>query len=230
MKLFLDSANLEALKKYKDLVEGVTTNPAIMAKDNATQETRLLEICQIAPTLPISGEVIYANSVEQICQDGRKIGAIAGNIVIKIPGNMHGLAAIKILKAEGYKLNVTALMTFKQMALAAQLGADYVSQFFCRARDAGIDSIKEINLAREYIDQNKLPAEIIVGSIRTVSDVETTLLTRGHILTINPELIEQSFSHPKTQSTIEEFAERYEKSKMQVLHSSFIPTSQPRIP
>ncbi len=208
----MDSANPEALKKYKPIISGVTTNPAIMAKDGAAQETRLLELSQIAPALPISGEVIYTDSVEQVCEDARKIAAIAPNIVVKIPGNMIGLACIRILKAEGLKLNVTALMTFKQLALAAQQGADYVSQFYCRAKDAGLNSVREINMAREFIEQNGLGAKIIVGSIRSTEDVEQILLTRGHIATIVPELIEKAFSHPRTQASIEEFAKKYEES------------------
>jgi transaldolase len=212
MKFFLDTANVEAVKKYLTVIEGVTTNPAIMGKEFAEQETRLKEICQAAPTLPISGEVIYANSIEQICQDARKISTIAPNIVIKIPGNMYGLQAIKILKSEGFKLNVTCLMTFKQLAFAAQQGADYISQFYCRAKDAGIDSVRQINMAREFIEINNLKTEIIIGSLRTPNDLESALLTRGHILTISPELLELSFTHPKTQSSIEEFAQRYENA------------------
>lgn len=212
MELFLDSANLDALRKFKPLITGVTTNPAIMAKDGATQESRLLELSNIAPNLPISGEVIFANSIEQVCTDARKIASIAPNIVVKIPGNFVGLSCIKILKAEGLKLNITALMTFNQLAIAAEQGADYISQFYCRSKDAGINSVREINMAREYIDQNNLKAKIIVGSIRTVEDVEKVLLTRGHIATINPEVIERAFSHPLTQISIDEFAKKYQDS------------------
>jgi transaldolase len=212
MEIFLDSANIEALKKFKPLITGVTTNPAIMAKDGATQEVRLLELSNIAPNLPLSGEVIVANSIEQVCMDARKIASIAPNIVVKIPGNFVGLSCIKILKSEGLKLNITALLTFNQLALAAELGADYVSQFYCRAKDAGINSIREINMAREYIELNKLPAKIIVGSIRGVDDVEKILLSRGHIATISPEVLEKAFSHPKTQMFIDEFAQKYQDS------------------
>jgi len=215
MKIFLDSANLEALQKYKHITDGVTTNPAIMAKDGATQETRLKQICEAVPSLPISGEVVYAHSVEQVCVDARKIAAIAPNIVVKIPGNMIGMSCIKILKAEGLKLNITAMLTFRQLALAAQQGADYVSQFFCRGRDAGLNSVREINMTREFIDQNGLSAQIIIGSLRTAVDIETTLLTRGHILTIPPELIETAFTHAKTQPIIDEFAKKYEQSLSQ---------------
>ena len=212
MQIYFDSANLEAFQKYKHLVSGITTNPAIMAKDGATQEVRLFELSELAPTLPISGEVVYAHSVEQVCEDARKIAKIAPNIVVKIPGNMIGLSAIPILKNEGMKLNITALMTFRQLALAAMHGADYISQFFCRAKDAGIDSVKEINMAREFIDENNLPAQIIIGSVRTPLDIEAALLTHAHIITISPELIESSFSHPKTQMSIDEFARKYEDS------------------
>lgn len=211
MKFYLDTANLDAIKKYAPIVEGVTSNPAIMGNEATLQEKRLKEICDLVPTLPVSGEVIYANSVQQICEDARKIAAIAPNIIIKIPGNINGLASIKILKAEGFKLNITCLMTFKQLALAAQLGADYVSQFYCRAKDAGVDSVRQINMAREFIELNNLKTEIIVGSLRNPSDIETALLTRAHILTISPELLEHSFTHSKTQSSIEEFSLRYEK-------------------
>ena len=87
-----------------------------------------------------------------------------------------------------------------------------MSQFYCRAKDTGLDSAREIALTREFIDQNNLLAKIIVGSIRSVEDVEAVFLTRGHIATITPELIEKAFSHPKTQLSIDEFAQKYEAS------------------
>ncbi len=215
MKFYLDTANLEAIKKYQKLVDGVTSNPAIMSKEGIKQEEKLAQMCALVPTLPISAEVVYANSTEQICQDARKLATIGSNIIIKIPGNIHGMQAIRILKAEGYKLNVTALMTFRQLALAAQQGADYVSQFFCRGRDAGVDSVREINRAKEFIVQNGLKSEIIVGSLRTPADLEMAMLTRGDILTVSPELLEAGFTHPKTQGSIDEFAQRYEAALKQ---------------
>jgi transaldolase len=215
MQYYLDTANLEAIKKYQGVVDGVTSNPAIMAKEAANQVIRLKEICALVPTLPVSGEVIYANSVEQICEDARKLAKIAPNIVLKIPGNIYGLKSIRILKAEGYKLNVTCLMTFQQLAFAAQQGADYVSQFFCRGRDAGVDSVRQINKTREFIEMNGLNCEIIVGSLRTPADIEQALLTRGHILTVSPELLVLSVTHEKTQSSIDEFAKRYEDALKQ---------------
>jgi len=212
MEIFLDTVSPQAVEKYKHLITGVTTNPGLMANAGVAQDSTLLEIAKVVPTLPLSGEVIYANSIQQVCEDARKIASMAPNMVVKIPGSIIGLSCIKILKAEGLKLNVTALMTFKQLALAAQEGADYVSQFFCRAKDTGLNSVREINMAREFIDQNGLATKIIIGSIRSTDDVGTALLTRGHIITINPELLEQSFSHPKTDSSIAEFAQRYEES------------------
>lgn len=212
MKFFLDTANIASIRQYGPLLDGVTTNPSIMAKDGATQEVRLKEICALVPHLPISGEVVYAHSVEQICEDARKIAAIAPNIVVKIPGNMAGISSIRILKSEGMKLNITALLTCKQLALAAQQGADYVSQFYCRGKDAGLVSIREINMAREFIEQNKLQSQIIVGSLRTPQDIEEVLLSRAHIVTIPPELFSASFTHPRTQPIIEEFAKKYEES------------------
>ncbi len=210
MEIYLDSANIDALKRYKSLVAGITTNPAIMAKEGARQEQRLKELADLAPTLPISGEVVYANSREQIIQDATEIAKIAPNIVVKIPGNMLGLSCIPDLKAKGLKLNITALMTFKQLALAAMLGADYISQFFCRARDAGVNSAREVDLAREFVEREELPAKIIIGSVRTPDDVESALQTGGHIITISPELIENTFTHEKTQPSIDEFAHKYE--------------------
>jgi transaldolase len=213
MKIFLDTANIIAVMKYADLVDGITTNPMIMAKEKVNQEQRLLDICKYVPTLPVSGEVIYDHSVEQIIEDARKIRDIFPNIVVKIPGSMTGMATIKFLKSEGIKINVTALMTYKQLALASLLGADYVSQFFCRARDAGLDSVKEINLAKEFIEKNNLKTQIIVGSLRKVSDVEEALMTRADILTIVPELINESFTHSKTEASIQEFARKYEETE-----------------
>jgi len=202
MKIYLDSANLEAIAKYKGLVDGITTNPLIMAKEGKKQEEHLPKICSLVPTLPVSAEVVYAISTEQICDEARILAGLASNIIVKIPGNMAGLMAIRILKSE-MKLNITGLMTFKQLAFASLLGADYVSQFFCRAKDAGIDSVREINLG-------KLKAKIIVGSLRTPKDVEEALLTNADILTINPDLLEKSFTHLKTQASIDEFTKAYE--------------------
>src|SRR5260221_134087 len=145
MKIYLDSANLEAIEKYRGLVDGITTNPLLMAKEKVKQEEHLPKICRLVPTLPVSAEIVYAISVEQICQEARILAGLAPNIVVKIPGNLVGLMAIRILKAE-MKLNITGLMTFKQLAFAIEQGADYVSQFFCRAQDTGIDSVREINL------------------------------------------------------------------------------------
>ncbi len=209
MEIYLDSVNLESIEKFKRLVSGITTNPLLMSREKVKQEEHLPKICQLVPTLPVSAEVVYAVSVDQICQEARILANLAPNIVVKIPGNLQGLMAIRILKAEGLKLNVTGLMTFKQLAIAIQQGADYVSQFFCRAKDAGIDSVREINLAKDFINKG-FPAQVIIGSLRTPRDIEEALLTGGDILTINPDLLEMSFTHPKTQASIIEFQRAYE--------------------
>lgn len=206
MKIYLDTCNLGAIEAYKGLIDGVTTNPLIMSKEGVKQEEQLPKICQLVPTLPVSAEVVYAISTEQICEEARMLAGLAPNIVVKIPGNLQGLMAIRILKSE-MKLNITGLMTFKQLALASLLGADYVSQFFCRAKDAGIDSVKEIELYKQFGG-----AELIVGSLRTPDDIQQALLTKADILTINPDLLEKSFTHLKTQSSIDEFTQAYERS------------------
>src|SRR3990167_5761352 len=208
MKIFLDTANLQAIKEHAGIYSGITTNPAIMAKDGAEQKERLIEICKIVPDLPISGEVIYSLSTSQVIQDALTIAAIAPNIVVKIPGDAVGMGAISFLKKKGIKLNVTALMTGKQLIIAALLGADYVSQFYCRGKDAGLDSIREIAVARSFIEEQELDTQIIVGSLRSVDDVEQVLLSGAHIATITPELIKASFSHFKTDESILEFANK----------------------
>ena len=210
MKIYLDTCSLESIEKYKQLVDGITTNPLILSKEKVRQQDQLPKICQLVPILPVSAEVVYAVSVEQICEEARAIANLAPNIIVKIPGNLTGMMSIRILKAEGLKLNVTGLMTFKQLALAIQQGADFVSQFFCRAKDAGIESVREINLAKQFIEKNGFKTEIIIGSLRTPKDIEEALMTGGDILTINPELLELSFTHPKTQSSLLEFQKAYE--------------------
>lgn len=212
MQIYLDSANIKAIEKYASIVSGVTTNPAIMAKENATQEERLKAICSTVPTLPVSGEVVYATDIEQIVKDAKKLQAIAPNIIVKIPGNLIGFGAIPLLKQAGIKLNVTAMMTFEQLSYAAMLGADYVSIFFCRAKDVAINPIIEIEKIRHFIEMNSLKTQIIVGSLRKPSDVSEALKSRAHILTIVPELIEETFTHFNTQASIDEFAKKYEQA------------------
>lgn len=216
MKLFLDSANIEDIRKYGYFIEGITTNPAIMAKEGVTQEQRLKEICGIM-SLPVSGEVVYDTSVSQIVEDAIKLSRIASNLVVKIPGSLIGMKAIHHLAGYAMKLNITALMTAHQLSLAAMLGAEYASIFFCRSRDTGLNPSDEINKAKDFMNQHGLTkTKIIVGSLRTIADVEEALNTKADILTIPPALFQETldtlFSHPRTRESIDEFAEKYENA------------------
>lgn len=211
MKFFIDTANIEEIKKAVALgmVDGVTTNPSLIARENRPFEELLLEICNLVDG-PVNGEVISLDA-EGMVEEGRKLAAFHPSIVVKIPMTTEGLKAVKILSSENIRTNVTLIFSSMQALMAAKAGASYVSPFVGRLDDVshvGMDLVSDImNIYGNY----GYEAEVIVASIRSPVHVMEAALIGADIATIPLKVIEQLAKHPLTDIGMEKFLSDWEK-------------------
>lgn len=211
MKFFIDTANVEDIKKANDMgvICGVTTNPSLIAKEGRVFEEVIAEIASIVDG-PISGEVrATTTDAESMIREGREIAKIHKNMVVKIPMTVEGLKAVKVLSSEGIKTNVTLIFTANQALLAARAGASYVSPFLGRLDDIstkGIDLVAEI---AEMFDVAGIETEIIAASVRNSIHVTECALAGADIATVPYKVIEQMTHHPLTDAGIEKFKQDY---------------------
>ena len=211
MKFFIDTANVEDIKKANDMgvICGVTTNPSLIAKEGRVFEEVIAEIASIVDG-PISGEVrATTTDAESMIREGREIAKIHKNMVVKIPMTVEGLKAVKVLSSEGIKTNVTLIFTANQALLAARAGASYVSPFIGRMvhiSTKGIDQVAEI---AEMFDVAGIETEIIAASVRNPIHVTECALAGADIATVPYKVIEQMTHHPLTDAGIEKFKQDY---------------------
>ncbi|MHC5375077.1 fructose-6-phosphate aldolase [Enterococcus sp. LJL120] len=205
MKFFLDTANLAEIKRINalGLVDGVTTNPTIIAKEGKDFETVIKEICQTV-TGPVSAEVTSLDS-EGMIKEARVIAQWADNIVVKIPMTEEGLKAVHVISREGIKTNVTLIFSAAQGLMAAKAGATYVSPFLGRLDDIAADGLKLVSDLRKIFDIYDYQAEIIAASVRNIGHVESVALAGSHIATIPGSLFPKLWSHPLTTNGIAQF-------------------------
>lgn len=206
MELFIDTANLDDIKEVMSwgIISGCTTNPAIVAKEEGCDfETRMKEILSLVKG-PVSIEVT-TNDPKEMVTEAEKYSKWGNNVVIKIPMGVEGLKATSILANKGIKTNVTACMSASQAMLAAKAGATYVSLFFGRISDMGYNAYDVVKQSVEMFKQNEFKSKIIIGSIRSVSDIMSATMAGAHVITIPPKFFPKMANHPKTTETIDEF-------------------------
>ncbi len=205
MKFFLDTANIDEIKKVNELgiVDGVTTNPSLVAKEGRNFEEVVKEICDTVDG-PISAEVVGLEADEMI-KEAREIATWRENVVVKIPMTEEGLRAVNVLSNEGIKTNVTLVFTLAQGIMAMKAGATYISPFIGRLEDIGTDAYALIEDLRNAIELYGFDSEIIAASIRTQPHLEEVVRRGAHIATVPSTLFEQLYSHPLTDSGIEGF-------------------------
>jgi len=210
MKIFVDTANIEEIKKANALgvICGVTTNPSLIAKEGRDFKEVIKEITSIVDG-PISGEVISMQSEEMVIE-AREIAKMHKNMVIKIPMCEEGLKAVSILHKEGIKTNVTLIFSALQALLAARAGASYVSPFLGRLDDIGSVGITLIQDIAEIFEIHGIDAEIISASVRNPIHVLDCAKAGSHIATIPYNVIVQMIKHPLTDAGIEKFLKDYE--------------------
>lgn len=205
MKFFLDTANIDEIKRVNDLglVDGVTTNPTLIAKEGKDFETVIKEITSVVDG-PVSAEVV-ALDYDGMVKEAREVAAWADNVVVKIPMTEEGLKAVNTLSQEGIKTNVTLIFSVAQGLLAAKAGATYISPFIGRIDDIGEDGMNLIYDLRLVLDNYDLDAEIIAASIRHIGHFEETAEAGADIATVPGSLFPKLWSHPLTDKGIEGF-------------------------
>lgn len=211
MKFFLDTANVAEIKRINELglVDGVTTNPTIIAKEGRDFEEVIKEICSVVDG-PVSAEVT-GTQAEDMVKEAEVLAGWADNVVVKIPMTEQGLKAVHILSGKGIKTNVTLIFTVAQGLMAAKAGATYVSPFLGRLDDIGADGLDLVARLKVVLDNYGLKAEIIAASVRGLAHLEQAAEIGADIATIPGSLFPKLWSHPLTDKGIEQFEKDWAK-------------------
>lgn len=205
MKIFADTADVEDIKKINELgiIDGVTTNPTLIAREGKDWESVEKQICAIVDG-PVSAEVT-AEEAPAMIEQARELSKWADNIVVKIPMTASGLEAVKTLSQEGIKTNVTLIFSAMQGLLAAKAGATYVSPFLGRLDDIGADGVELVKKLRQIFDNYGYQTEIIAASIRHYQHVEQVALAGCDIATIPAKVLVKLWKHPLTDQGLAAF-------------------------
>ena len=211
MKFFIDTANIDEIKKANELglLDGVTTNPSLVAKEGREFKDLIKEICSIVDG-PVSAEVVSTDA-EGMVAEARELAKIADNIVVKIPLIKEGLKAVKILSSEGIKTNVTLCFSAVQALMAAKAGADYISPFVGRLDDIGVTGMELVEQIISIYEAYGYETEIIVASIRNPLHVLDAATMGADIATIPYKVMEQLIKHPLTDIGLANFLKDWEK-------------------
>jgi len=212
MKLFVDTGNIEDIKKANEMgvICGVTTNPSLIAKEGGKSQVEILQEIASIVDGPISGEVKATTvDAEGMIAEGREIAKLHKNMVVKIPMTVEGLKATKVLASEGIKCNVTLIFTANQALLAARAGAAFVSPFLGRLDDISQPGIDLIESIVTIFNNYGIETEIIAASVRNPIHVTDCALAGADIATVPYSVIEQMTKHPLTTQGIEKFQKDY---------------------
>jgi transaldolase len=211
MKFFLDTANLDEIKEAVEwgIIDGVTTNPSLVARENADFKTRIKEICQVVEG-PVSAEVI-STDYNGIIREAKELTKISDNVVIKVPMIPEGIKAVKKLSSLGIKTNVTLIFTLNQALIAAKAGATFASPFIGRLDDIGHDGLSLLTEIRQTYDLYDIDTQIIAASIRHPFHVREAALIGIDIATLPFNTLTKLFLHPLTDKGLKKFLEDWEK-------------------
>ena len=213
MKLFIDSGNLKEIESLVPLgiIDGITTNPSLLAKEGGEYRTILKKICQLVKG-PTSAEVV-ATDAEGMIREGRDLAGIDEHIVVKVPFTREGVKACKTLSSEGLRVNVTLVFSATQALLAAKVGATYVSPFVGRLDDIASSGMSLIREIVEIYENYRFTTEILVASVRHPIHVVEAARMGADICTCPAAVIEAMFKHPLTDIGLEKFLKDWEKAQ-----------------
>ncbi len=217
MKFFVDTADVAEIADLASLglLDGVTTNPSLVAKSGRDFKTIIKEICAIVPG-PVSAEVA-ALDYEGMLAEGRTLAKIAKNVTVKLPLTWEGLRACKTLTGEGTMVNVTLCFSANQALLAAKAGATFISPFVGRLDDQGIDGMELISEIRTIYDNYAdLSTDILAASLRTVNHVKQAALIGADVITAPPAILKALVKHPLTDKGIEQFLADWKKTGQRI--------------
>jgi len=205
MKFFVDTANLEAIKECRDMgvLDGVTTNPTLIAKEGKEHHEAIKEICA-AVAGPVSAEVLATDTAGML-EEARVLARIADNVVVKIPLIKDGIKAVKTLSTEGIQTNVTLCFNATQALIAARAGAGFISPFLGRLDDIGHEGMDLIQEIRVIYDNYGLDTQVLAASIRHPLHVRDAAMVGADVVTIPPDIFGKLLSHPLTDLGLEKF-------------------------
>ncbi|MEQ8266932.1 MAG: fructose-6-phosphate aldolase [Parvibaculum sp.] len=218
MKFFVDTADIAEIRELAGtgLLDGVTTNPSLIAKSGRDFIEVVKEICGVVDG-PVSAEVT-ALDAETMLAEGRKLAKIAKNIAVKVPLTWDGLKACKVLTGEGTMVNVTLCFSANQALLAAKAGATFVSPFIGRLDDVNLDGMELIREIREIYDNYPaLKTEILAASIRSANHVKESALAGADVATVPPNVLKGLVAHPLTDKGLEMFMADWKKTGQKIL-------------
>lgn len=213
MKIFLDTANIDSIRKYNDmgLVDGITTNPTLLSKEKGNPAEVMREIVRIMQG-PVSLEVVATTAAEMM-EEAHRLKKYGKNVVVKIPMIPDGLKVVKKLKGEGIETNVTLVFSANQAILAAKAGAAYVSPFIGRLDDAGQEGMLLIREIIQIFRNYQFDTNVLVASIRHPMHVVDAGKAGAHVVTLPPDILGKMMSHPLTDKGLSSFLSDWEKVK-----------------
>jgi transaldolase len=216
MKFFVDTADTKDIADLAatGLIDGVTTNPSLIAKSGRPFAEVIAEICALT-TGPVSAEVV-ATDYDGMIKEGRKLAKIASNVTVKLPLTLDGLKACKTLTGEGTQVNVTLCFSANQALLAAKAGATFISPFIGRLDDIHLDGMELIQEIRQIYDNYLFDTEILAASIRTANHVKQCALVGADVMTAPPAVIKSLVNHPLTDKGLETFLSDAKKAGIKV--------------
>ena len=217
MELFIDSADLDELRHCVagGLVDGVTTNPSLVAKTGKPFHETVVAICELVGG-PVSAEVT-ALDTEAMLTQARELAALHKHVVVKLPLTRDGLAACRVLSEEGIKTNVTLCFSANQALLAAKVGATYISPFLGRLDDINLDGVELIENIRQIYDNYGFETQILAASIRSPNHVTQVALAGSDVATIPPDVIRKLANHPLTNAGIDGFLKDWKATGQSIL-------------
>jgi transaldolase len=217
MKFFVDTADVKEIKELAEmgLLDGVTTNPSLIAKSGREFKEVIAEICSIVPG-PVSAEVT-ALDAEGMIKEGKLLRKIAKNVAVKVPLTIDGLKACKALSSEGTMMNVTLCFSANQALLAAKAGATFISPFLGRLDDIHLDGTELIQEIRVIYDNYDFETEILAASVRTPLHVKRVALIGADVATVPPAVLKGLAKHPLTDKGIEMFMADWKKTGQSIL-------------
>ncbi len=217
MELFIDTAEIDEIKSLNitGLIDGVTTNPSLIAKSGRNIIEAIEEICNEVSG-PVSAEVT-ATDFETMIKEGRKLSAIAQNVAIKVPLTFDGLRACKVFSEDGIMVNVTLCFNSAQAILAAKAGASFISPFIGRLDDIGSDGINLISEITEIYDIHGFETKVLAASIRSVQDIIDSAKFGADVATIPPKFLKAMYNHPLTDKGLADFLADWKKTGQSIL-------------
>jgi transaldolase len=219
MKIFLDTANIASIKTFADMgiLDGITTNPTLIAKENREFTELVSDILGIVPG-PVNLEVVSTKSPDMI-REGHSLRELGPNVVVKCPITSDGLKAVKSLHNDRIKTNITLVFSTNQALLAAKAGADYVSPFIGRLDDGGHEGMKLVEEILEVYRNYEFPPQVLVASIRHPVHVVQAAKLGAHIATMPPDVLDKMVKHPLTDLGLKKFLEDWEKTGLKLPES-----------